>query len=128
MRVLFSILINAWILFVIAFLLPATETIPEWVTVVWWWKTYVIWGVILWLMNVTIKPILKILSLPLFFLSFWLMWFATNALILWLLSTIFEILWIQTISYEIYGWINYAIAVAIFTILNMVSSLLFSKK
>ncbi|USN59472.1 MAG: phage holin family protein [Candidatus Peribacteria bacterium] len=80
-------------------------------------------------MNITIRPILKILSLPLFFVFFGFVVFLVNAVILKLFDYIVnDVLIIPGISYSINGWINFIIAVAIFTILNMVYSLLFSKK
>lgn len=140
MKILFSIIINALILLAIAYLLWPNGNIwvEAWV-VLWCWDcwylseqalaTYFFWGLILWGINLIIKPILKILSLPLFFLFFWLVVFVVNAIILWLLSYIINVIFvIPGISYEINGWVNYIIAVAIFTFLNMFYSLLFNKK
>lgn len=139
MKILFSILINSLILLFLAFLLSpnATWTLGAWV-VLWCmncslfsldaWKTYLIWGVILWLINVTVKPILKVISLPFFLLFFGLTIFVVNAAVLWLFSYIMnDILIIPGISYTIIGWVNFVIAVAIFTILNTLYSLLFFK-
>jgi len=131
MRILFSILINAWILFLMAYLLAANpdKAIETWITVIWWWKTYLLWWIILWIINVTIRPILKILTIPLFIVFFWLVVFIINAIILKVFDySVNEILMIQWMSYTINWWINFIIAVAIFTILNMFYSLLFSKK
>lgn len=140
MKILFSIIINALILLAIAYLLGPNW--PKWVeawVVLWCWDceylsqqalaTYFFWWLILWIINLVIKPILKILSLPLFFLFFWLVVFVVNAIILWLLSYIINVIFvIPGISYEINGWLNFIIAVAIFTFLNMFYSLLFNKK
>jgi putative membrane protein len=131
MKILFSILINAWILFLMAYLLAANpdKWIETWITVIWWWKTYLLWWIILWIINVTIRPILKILTIPLFIVFFWLVVFVINAIILKVFDySVNEILMIQWMSYTINWWINFIIAVAIFTILNMFYSLLFSKK
>jgi len=131
MRILFSILINAWILFLMVYLLWANPNkwIEAWIIVTWWWKTYLIWWIILWIMNFTIRPILKILTIPLFIVFFWLVVFVINAIILKVFDyTVNDILMIQWVSYTINWWINFIIAVAIFTILNMFYSLLFSKK
>ena len=126
MKIIFSILINALILFFMTFLLNTNTEI--WITVLWWWKTYIIWWIILWLINVTIKPIIKILSLPLFFVFFWLVAFIINGIILKLFDIIINnILIIKNVSFTINWTINFIIAVAIFTILNMFYSLLFSK-
>lgn len=131
MKIFLSILFNALILFALTYLLSANpeKSVEAWIIVEWWVKTYIIWWALLWLINVIIKPILKILSLPLFFVFLWLVSFIVNWVVLWLLDYIFnKILVIPGVSYSINGVINFIIAVAIFTILNMFYSLLFSKK
>lgn len=131
MKILFSIILNASILYLLYYFLWAnsTWTVTEWITVVWWIKTYLIWWVILWLLNVTIKPLIKLVTLPLFFVFFFFVTFLVNWIILWLFDRIINtVLIIPWVAYTINWWINFIIAVAIFTILNMVYSLLFSKK
>ena len=131
MKILFSIIINALILWLMTYLLGANpeKWLEAGIAVAWWIKTYLLWWVILGLINVTIKPILKILSIPLFFVFLWLVAFIINWVILWLFDYIVnELLIIPWISYTINWWINFIIAVAIFTILNMFYSLLFTKK
>jgi len=72
---------------------------------------------------------LRILSLPLFFLFFGLVSFVINGVVLFLFSYIINnILIIPGVGYEINGTVNFIIAVAIFTILNTLYSLLFFKK
>jgi putative membrane protein len=131
MRILFSIFINASILFLMTYLLAENpiKAIPAGIIVEGWWKTYLIGWIILWIINVTIRPILKILSIPLFFVFFFLTTFIINAVILKLFDYIVnEILIIPWVSYSIEWGVNFIIAVAIFTILNIVSQLLFIKK
>ena len=140
MKILFSIIINALILYTITYLLwpSLAKDVEAWV-ILWCgdcsyssieaWKTYIIWWIVLWIINVTIKPILKILSLPLFFVFFGLVVFVINAVILKLFDFIVnKVLIIPWISYSIEWWINFIIAVAIFTILNMFYSIISSKK
>lgn len=142
MKLLFSIILNGIILFVITYLLgPNPEkSIQAWIilgcsindctyTSFEALKTYIIGWVILWIINITIRPVLKILSLPLFFIFFGFVAFVVNGIILKLFSYIInKILIIPWVWYEINGWINFLIAVAIFTVLNMIYSLLISKK
>jgi putative membrane protein len=131
MKVLVSIIFNIVVLFILAFLLweSADGVIEAWIVVEGWWKTYVIWWIVLWLINIIIRPILKILSLPLFFVFLGLISFIINGVILWLFNNIFKnVLMIDWVSYEIHWSVNFIIAVAIFTILNTLYSLLFSKK
>lgn len=127
MKILFSILINALILFTLKYLLNSDSEIG--IAVAWEPQIYLIWWFILWIINITIKPILKILSIPLFFVFLWLVAFLINWIILWLFDYIInKVLMIPWMSYSINWWINFIIAVAIFTILNMFYSLLFSKR
>lgn len=136
MKILISILFNALILYLLTYLLWANTSwsLNAWITVTWEPQVYIIWWIILWLINVTIKPILKILAIPLFFVFLWLVSFIINWVILLLFDYIInDILIIQNVSYSIAWqgldwWINFIIAVAIFTILNMFYSLLISKK
>lgn len=140
MKILISIIINALILYAITYLLweNAAKWIQAGITLgcdncsyvsIEALKTYLIGGIVLWVINVTIRPVLKILSLPLFFLFFWAVVFFINAIVLRLFTYIInDVLIISWVAYNINGWINFIIAVAIFTVLNMVYSLLFFKK
>jgi putative membrane protein len=140
MKVFLAILINAAILYAITYLLweNATMSIQAGIvlgcndcayTSLEALKTYFTGGIILWILNTIIRPILRILSLPLFFLFFGLVSFFINGVVLFLFSFIInKILIIPWVWYEINGIINFAIAVAIFTILNTLYSLLFFKK
>lgn len=131
MKILFSILLNASILFIIAFLLNndtyqnAVVVLPAWFDA---WKTYLLGWVVLGLLNVFVKPVLKLMWLPLFFI-YPIVALLINAFLLWLLSkAINDILALPGMTFEINGGVNFTIAVAIFTILNIVYSILFSKK
>lgn len=130
MKIFFSILFNAIILYLLAYFLawnPDTW-VQAWLIVEWWWKTYVIWWFILWIINITIKPILKIISLPFYFLTFGLFGIVINWVVLKALDyTINSILKIDWVHYIIVWWTNLIIAVAIFTFLNMFYSLIFKK-
>lgn len=131
MKIIFSIILNAFILFVMAYLLWPNFNmwLESWIIVVWWRKTYLIWGIIIGLVNITIKPILKILSIPLFFVFFGLVAFILNWIILKIFDYIInEILQIPSVSYTINGIVNFIIAVTIFTVLNMVFSMFWFKK
>ena len=140
MRILFSIIINAFILFAITYLLSANpeKGIIDGVDLgcnwcgynsLQAWKTYLIGGIILGIINVTIRPILKILSLPFYLIFFSLVGFIVN----WILLKLFDyivnkVLQMPGISYTINWTVNFIIAVVIFTFLNMIYSLIFSKR
>lgn len=131
MKILFSIILNGSILFAISYFLntpshPDSIVVsPTWVES---WKIYLLGWVILWLLNSTVKPLLKILWLTLFFI-YPIVLLVINIFILWLLQWIInDLLTINWFSYQI-NWItNYIIAVAIFVIMNMLYGILFSKK
>lgn len=126
MKIFFSILLNASILFIIGYFLgDAVVVEPSWIHA---WKTYLLGWVILWFLNTFIKPILKLIGIPLFFI-YPIVSFLINAFLLWLLSqAINNLLALPGFTFEINGWINFILAVAIFTILNIVYGILFSKK
>ncbi len=136
MRILFSIIINAVILFLIAYLLSANpdKGIVDWIDL--WdesvftaWRTYLIGGIILGIINVTIRPLLKLLSLPFYLIFFSLVGFIINWILLKLFDYIVnDVLQIPGISYTINWTVNFIIAVVIFTFLNMIYSLIFSKR
>ena len=140
MKILLSILWNALILYLITFLLTGNPErgVSDGVilacadcdyTSLEAGKTYILWGVILWIINTTIRPILKILSLPLFFLFLWLVSVVINWVILFLFSYILnEILIIPWVWYTIDGVVNFVIAVAIFTFFNTLFSFLLFKR
>ena len=140
MKILFSILLNALILLFISFLLwPNTSMgIESGVLLacgncglfsIEAWKIFLTWWIVLGLMNISIRPLLKILSLPLALLFLWFSTFLINGIILKLFTYIVnDILQIQGVSYTIVWWVNFLIAVAIFTFFNMLFSLLFSKR
>lgn len=131
MKIFFSILLNASILFIIWFLLnneahpEAVVVLPTWIDS---WKTYLLWWIILGLLNTFVKPVLKLLWIPLFFI-YPIVSLLINAFLLWLLSkAINDVLALPWMTFEINWWVNFIIAVAIFTILNILYSILFSKK
>jgi len=141
MKILFSIIFNAFILFAINYFLWASE--GSWLkdavilacenpNEVFWtcaYITYLIGGTILWLINYFIKPILKILALPFLFFFYGFALLAINAILLYMMTFVIkDILQVPWVWYEITDWVSFAIAVAIFSILNMVYSFLIFKK
>jgi putative membrane protein len=133
MKLIFCILINAIILYVLWFFMSWNDIVSPWIIIspTWvdMWKTLLLGWLILWVMNITIKPILNILSLPFYLLFFGLVAFVINWIILWWFTYIVNVLLvIPDIEYKIPNTFDFAIAVAIFTILNMVYSILFFKR
>ena len=127
MKIIFSIIFNAFILYALTYFL--NTKIETWIAVAWEPQIYIIWWIILWIINFTIRPILKILSLPLYLIFLWLVVLLINWVILWLFDHIINnVLIMPWLSYSINWTVNFIIAVAIFTILNMFYTLIFSKK
>lgn len=129
MKIFFSIILNSSIFFAIAYFLN-TPTKPD--SIIIWtllWQTYLLCWIILWVLNITIKPILQILWIPLSLFFHSLVVLTINAILLFLLQYIInDILLIEWIKYEISWIINFIISVAIFTIMNMLYSILFNKR
>lgn len=140
MKILLSILLNSFILFVIAYFLweNPIKGLETWIQLgcgdcsydsIEAIKIYLLWWIVLGLINLTVRPILAILSIPLFFIFFWLVVFLVNWFILFLLDYILtDLLLIEWIWYHINWIVEFTIAIIIFTILNIIYSLLFFKK
>ena len=84
------------------------------------WKTLLIGGLFLGILNTLIKPVLKLFSLPFILLTAGLFYFALNAAILWILVHLLDILAFQEVAIIIGGWIEYIFAGFIVAIINMV--------
>jgi len=133
MKIFFSILLNASILYIIYILLNTDSYYETYgvnaVTVEWWWALFLLWWTILWFINYFIRPILKLIWLPFFFLFYWIVILIINWIVLWLFEeTINNILKLPDFKYVINWGVNFIIAVAIFSFLNMLYSILFNKK
>lgn len=130
MKIIISIIFNTLILYALYYFLWENEAmrLSAWIKVEWGIVAFIFWGILLWIINVTIKPIIKILTLPFFFLFFWLSSFLINWATLWLLQYLLnDFLKIEWISYHIDWNFNFIIAVAIFSILNIIYALFFNK-
>lgn len=112
MKIFISVVFNWLILFAIS------QFMPEWVTAIWGLKLYFVWWVVLWLLNFTVRPLLKILWLPFLILTLGLFIFVINGVILYLLQNIIRWLNIAWVEFEIKWIVNFIIAVAIFSIFN----------
>ncbi|MDD3120509.1 MAG: phage holin family protein [Candidatus Gracilibacteria bacterium] len=127
MKVFVGILFNALMLFIIQYFIPYNETLKEGVLVTGGITTYIIGGVILGVLNFTVKPILKIFGFPLIILTLGLFSLVINGILLLLIQKIIYVLNVNGSTYEINGALNFIIAVAIFTIFNTIYSVLIKK-
>lgn len=127
MKVFFSILFNALILFAIVFFMPYQDALKIWVIATWDLKLYFVWWVVLGLLNFAIKPILKLLGLPFIMITFGLFILVINWVILFLLEKIISLLNIPWVTFSIHGILDFLIAVAIFTVFNTIYNTFFKK-
>lgn len=127
MKILISVLANALILFGVAYFLPYDSVTQTGVVATGGWQLYMAGGIILGLLNVIVRPILKIFGFPFIILTFGLFILVINAIILWLLEKAIHVIGISWVSYDINGTVIFAIAVAIFTVFNTIASALTKK-
>ena len=120
MHLLFSVAFNALILWAIGHFLPYDAATQTGVIMGGGWQLYIAGGIILGLLNAIVRPILKLLGFPFILLTFGLFILVINGIILKLLENIIGLLNISGVAYEIKGIVNFIIAVAIFTLFNIV--------
>ncbi|MDD5377191.1 MAG: phage holin family protein [Candidatus Gracilibacteria bacterium] len=127
MQILISVLANAAILFGVAYFLPYDTATGTGVLATGSWQLYIAGGIILGLLNTIVRPILKLLGFPFMILTFGLFILVINGIILKLLEKAIQAIGINGVSYEIHGIAIFAIAVAIFTVFNIVANTLVKK-
>lgn len=124
MKILLSVFANALILFGVAYFLPYDTTTQSGIIANGGWQLYVAGGIVLGLLNVIVRPLLKILGFPFMILTFGLFILVINGIILKLLENVIHLINITGVVWEIHGIGIFAIAVAIFTIFNIVANTL----
>ncbi|PZM85553.1 hypothetical protein DLH72_02065 [Candidatus Gracilibacteria bacterium] len=131
MKILISIILNTLILYALYFFLGENSemNLKAGIVVEGGWLAFVAGGVVLGIINAVIKPILKLIALPFFFLFFGIASLIINGITLWLLQYLLnDFLKIEGISYRVDGDFNFIVAVAIFSILNIIYSLIINNK
>ena len=79
------------------------------------WKEYLLAGALLGLLNLVVKPVLKMISMPIIILTLGLFTLVINGLLLWTVDYIFDFVAIKDITALLY-------AVVVITIVNLVIS------
>ncbi len=117
LKIVFGIAVNALALY------GLTLVTPE-VLVTGGVKFFIVGGVVLGAANVFIKPIIKILSLPLIFLTGGLFLIVINAFMLWFLSYFLQVAQFQdlAISFPTFG--SYVIGSLVFGLINWLVGLI----
>lgn len=111
MRFLATIIANAFALFLVSQVLDGFLFTGGWVGPL-------IVGVILTFLNLILKPILKLLSFPLVFLTGGLFLIVLNAFILYLAQYILAVMDIEGVALQIDGLLTYLLAAVIFGVAN----------
>ena len=86
-------------------------------------KFFVIGGAVLGLINFFIKPLAKLISLPLVVLSGGLFLIVINAGILWFLSYLLDVAKFQDVFLSFESWQTYVIGAVVFGLINWTLSL-----
>ena len=79
------------------------------------WKEYLMAGAFLGLLNLIVKPILKMISMPLIIITLGLFTLVINGLLLWTVDYIFDFVFTRDITALLY-------AVVVVTIVNLIIS------
>ena len=89
---------------------------------------FVIGGILLGVLNTFVKPILKLISMPITFLTAGLFMFVVNGLVLGLLVWIINTLALENLSVLVLdGWITYIYAAVILGVFNILTHWLVKK-
>ena len=107
----FGILFNGLALYVLIRLV-------DWITYTGGIKFFVLGGVVLGLINLFIKPLIKILSLPFVILTGGIFLVIINIGVLWLLKYFLEIIQFQNITIGFQSFTTYVIGALVFGIVN----------
>jgi putative membrane protein len=89
---------------------------------------FIIAGFIIGLLNVFVKPLMKLLSFPLMIMTVGLFSFVINAIIFWLTVKIVNGIHVSDVTVEITGVVTYLIAAVVFGIVNWVLHIFISNK
>jgi putative membrane protein len=104
-----------------------TVFLPE-ITYTGSWKFLLIGGAFMGLLNVVVKPILKILALPFILLSGGLFIIVINAFLLWALKYFLEVAKFQDVTLVIPSKGSYLLAAFVFGLLNFIIHLFIRNK
>jgi len=118
---LIRLVLNAGTLYLITYLLPEDVIYTGGV------KFFVVAGLFMTIINLVIKPILKILALPFVILTAGLFMIFINAFLLWFLKYALDIVKFQDVSLVIHTKGGYLVAGLLFGLLNWILNAIFRK-
>lgn len=111
------ILLNAGILYLLTQLVPSIVFTGD-------WKFFVIGGVILGVINLVLKPIMKILSFPFVLITGGLFLIVINMAVLWFLQYFLSVIQFQDVTLFFPNFATYAIGAVVFGLINWAAGLI----
>ena len=114
---IFRILLNAGILYLLMQLVPSILFTGG-------WKFFLIGGVVLGLINLIIKPLMKILSFPAVILTGGLFLIVINMAVLWFLKYFISVIRFQDVTLFFPNLTTYAIGAVVFGLINWAAGLI----
>ena len=120
-KLILGILLNTLVFY------AATEVVPQ-ITYEGGWGLLIFTGTLLGFLNAFIKPVIKVFSFPMIFLSGGLFLIVINAAILWVLVNLFGVLAIDGFNIIMEGGLlTYLYAGAVFGVINWLEHWLFKR-
>ena len=116
-----GVLLNSGALYGVTYLLETVDYTGGWLF-------FVVTGTLMGILNTLVKPILKILSLPLAILTVGLSLIAINILIFWLADYILPFLRFPNVDLIVDGLTGYVLGGLLFGIINWIENLFISNK
>lgn len=89
---------------------------------------FVLGGLIMGILNSIVKPVLKLLTLPLQIITLGLSLILLNGIIFWIFDVIIDTMVIKGITIQVNGIVTYALAGLLFGLINWIEHLLIRNK
>lgn len=121
-KLLLGIILNGAALYGVIYFLPEDITYTGGIAF------FVIGGVVMGILNTLVKPILKIVTLPLHILTLGLSLILLNGIIFWIFKTVIDTMVIEGITIQVSGIVTYVIAGFLFGLINWVAHLVIHNK
>lgn len=116
-----GIVLNGAALYAVLYLLPA-------MTYTGGVRFFVLGGVVMGLLNTIVRPVLKVITLPLHFLTMGLSLIVVNGIIFWIFQIIIATIAVQGITLQVPGVVDYLFAGFLFGIINWIAHLIIHNK
>lgn len=114
---IFRIALNAGILYLLMELVPSIVYMGG-------WKFFLIGGVVLGLINLLLKPLMKLLSLPMVIITGGLFLIVINMAVLWFLQYFISVIQFEGVILAFPTFSSYAIGAVVFGLINWAAGLL----